>query len=139
MTPRHRNAYGQLGLEDTENRGDDTNEIESVLLNNAFKPSKVVAGWFFNCALSDQQAVRCWGNNWFYQIGDGTSYHRGYDSGEMGAFMPTGDLGNDFVTIDIEAGGLHVCAMSEYKEIKCWGMWLDFVSPNISVLFGNTM
>ena len=39
----------------------------------------------------------------------------------MGDNLTTVDLGTNFIPMDIEAGGSHVCAMSESQEIKCWG------------------
>ena len=40
----------------------------------------------------------------------------------MGNNLTAVDLGTNFIPTDIEAGGFHVCAMTELQEIKCWGL-----------------
>lgn len=65
--------------------------------------------------------IKCWGQNDYYQLGDGTDQNRGDEPGEMGNQLTTVDLGTTFIPIDIEAGSEHTCAMSDSKAVKCWG------------------
>ena len=60
-------------------------------------------------------------SNDYYQLGDGTTEDRGDESGEMGNALSTVDLGTNFVPVDIGTGRRYVCAMTEAKEVKCWG------------------
>ena len=53
---------------------------------------------------------------------------RGEDSDEMGDNLTVVDLGTNFVPVDIEAGGYHVCAMAQSKEVKCWGQLIHSLS-----------
>ena len=62
-----------------------------------------------------------------YQLGDGTNETRGDDNDEMGDALSTVDLGSAFVPVDVWAGAYHVCAMSQAKEVKCWGQLMHSV------------
>ena len=54
-----------MGLGDTATRGDGSNEMEdyldSVPLGDDFTPIHLTAGYSFNCALSLEKAIKCWG------------------------------------------------------------------------------
>ena len=39
----------------------------------------------------------------------------------MGDNLTAVDLGTGFVPLDIAAGCVHVCVISESKTVKCWG------------------
>ena len=59
------NDYGQLGLGDTYHRGDNSTEmgdyLDFVQFGDNFTPIDLTAGLFFNCALSLENAIKCWG------------------------------------------------------------------------------
>ena len=54
-----------MGLGDTEDRGDASTEmgdyLDAVQFGDDFIPKKVRAGMHFNCALSNQSSIKCWG------------------------------------------------------------------------------
>ena len=54
-----------MGLGDTDSRGDDANEmgdyVDFVQLGDDFTAVHLTAGWRFNCALSLENAIKCWG------------------------------------------------------------------------------
>ena len=60
-----KNHYGQLGLGDLDNRGDDENEMGDYLdvlqFGDNFTPNKLAAGGQFACALSVENTIKCWG------------------------------------------------------------------------------
>ena len=60
-----RNGYGQLGVGHSNNIGDDSNEMGDSLtdtdLGSNFVATQLVAGFFHNCALSNNHKVKCWG------------------------------------------------------------------------------
>ena len=66
------NDVGQLGLGHNETVGDESNEmgdnLEVVQLGDNFTPSQVVAGLQFNCALSNQSAIKCWGKLYSFYL-----------------------------------------------------------------------
>lgn len=98
------------------------NNLPNVSFPDDFISLKIVAGYYFNCALSTNHSIVCWGANSNYQLGDGTTSARGNDANEMGDNLNPVNLGSNFVVSDIEAGGEHVCALSESLEAKCWGL-----------------
>ena len=49
----------------------------------------------------------------------------------MGIALSSVDLGSAFIPIDVEAGGDHVCAISEWKAVKCWGQLIHSVLRNM--------
>ena len=60
-----RNNYGQLGLSDTNNRGDNAGEMADSLavvqLGAGRTAKEIVAGGHHNCAILDNNQVECWG------------------------------------------------------------------------------
>eukprot|EP01083_Nonionella_stella_P306218 1071485_1 len=81
------NLYDQLGYGDTNNRGDEANEMGAILLEidlgTSFIPMQIVAGWYHTCALSTTHKVKCWGYNGYGQLGYGDTNKRGDEANEM--------------------------------------------------------
>ena len=65
-----------------------------------------------NCAIISTGGVRCWGNNTFGQLGDGTTIDR-WSPVEVSGF-PDGISA-------ISAGTDHTCALTFAGGMKCWG------------------
>jgi alpha-tubulin suppressor-like RCC1 family protein len=75
-----------------------------------------------SCALLDNGAVACWGNNGNGQLGLGDTVTRG-DAQIMGRPVPLApvDLGAGRKARAVVAGGTHTCALLDRGEVKCWG------------------
>ncbi|MCB1214114.1 MAG: S8 family serine peptidase [Deltaproteobacteria bacterium] len=123
------NSNGQLGLGDTEDRGDDPNEMGFNLTGSGFGftfydlVQKVALGASHSCVLSHEGKVKCWGRNTEGQLGLGYNDFLGDDPNEMGFNLPEVDLGfasNDPVK-SIVAGASYTCALSAQGRVKCWG------------------
>src|SRR5262245_12982480 len=73
------NSAGQLGLGDTNWRGDGPNEMGSTLGYVPLgRPAIAVsAGYMHTCALLDNNQVKCWGNNGDGELGLGDTNSRG--------------------------------------------------------------
>ena len=73
----------------------------------------VAAGWAHTCALTTAGGVKCWGNNFHGQLGNG----------ELGNFITTpvgvGLLASDVAAV--AAGDWHTCAVTTVGGVKCWG------------------
>eukprot|EP01083_Nonionella_stella_P088329 246093_1 len=86
------NDNGQLGLGDTENRGDDANEMGDYLpevdLGTNFKVIQIALGKFHNCALSSENDVKCFGYNAYGGCGYGHTNNIGGGPNEMGDNLP---------------------------------------------------
>ena len=80
--------YGQLGLGDTNNRGDNSSEMGSNLtvidLGTGITARAIEAGDNHTCAILDNSSVKCWGANASGQLGLGDTNNRGDNSSEMG-------------------------------------------------------
>ena len=59
------NDHGQLGVGDVDHRGDESNEmgdyLDFVEFGDDFTPTHLTAGYQFNCALSLENSIKCWG------------------------------------------------------------------------------
>ena len=110
------NGYGQLGQDDTQNRGLLPAQMGDALLPVALgRPATAItAGRNYSCALLDDGSVKCWGRNDEGQLGIGSSGHMGNGPGEM-ATLPTGRTA---VAID---AGTSTCALLDNGALKCWG------------------
>ncbi|MFN8488979.1 MAG: Ig-like domain-containing protein [Caldilineaceae bacterium] len=101
------NAQGELGDGTTIDKASPVNVV-----NLSSNVSTVVAGDGHTCALLGDGSVKCWGNNFFGQLG-------------------TNDLQGNWPTpralvslrgvVNIAAGNAHTCAVLTGGSLKCWG------------------
>ncbi len=86
------NDSGQLGLGDTSNRGDGSNEMADYLpvidLSSGKTARAISTGDSHTCALLDNASLKCWGKNDSGQLGLEDTSNRGDDSGEMSDNLP---------------------------------------------------
>jgi len=105
------NVSGQLG------DGTTTTRLVPVPVGNSPAPvTAIAAGDAHTCALQADGTVRCWGDNTFGQLGDGTNV------GRLTPGLPVAGLVN---AVAIAAGGTlgsaHTCALLGDGTVKCWG------------------
>jgi alpha-tubulin suppressor-like RCC1 family protein len=101
------NFLGQLG------DGTRTDRLLPVSVSEL--PQRVVAlanGEVHSCAILQGGAVRCWGMNFYGQLGDGTD--------ELG-LMPVTPIGLGSGVQQIGGGENHTCALTAAGGVKCWG------------------
>lgn len=72
------------------------------------------------CALLDGGAVVCWGDNLLGALGQGDTFDRGDDPGEVAALTPV-PLGTGRHATQVAVGGDLVCALLDDGGVKCWG------------------
>ena len=72
----------------------------------------VTAGAIHTCALLDTGAVKCWGSNWYGQLGDNSVVLKK---------APTAVVGLSAGVAAIAAGAHHTCALLSTGAVKCWG------------------
>jgi cysteine-rich repeat protein len=122
---------GFLGLGDTDNRGDEMNEMGDALpvvsLGTNKRAVAIAAGYQYTCALlsdavKSQMSVKCWGNNDAGQLGLGDMQARGDAADEMGDVLPDVDLGVGNEPKAVAVGAQHTCALLHDGSIKCWGI-----------------
>jgi alpha-tubulin suppressor-like RCC1 family protein len=101
------NAYGQLGDSTPTDR-----PLPANVLWLAGTPASVSAGYDFTCAVMRLGNLRCWGNNEFGQLGDGsnTVHHTPVD-----VHGPAEKMGI------LAAGYYSACAVTVQGRLTCWG------------------
>jgi len=119
------NGDGELGLGDTEYRGDAPGEmgdnLPKVDLGLDLVPWSVAAGYNSTCARVGKGALKCWGANLAGQLGLGDTEYRGDEPGEMGENLPYVDLGTNSDVHAVSLGQDHACALVGEGNVKCWG------------------
>ncbi len=120
------NQSGQLGLGDTNDRGDAPGEMGDALpyvdLGQGRTAVQVVASYFHSCAILDDASLKCWGANSFGALGLGDTNHRGDQPGEMGDALEPIDLGDMRTAIKVVPGANYGCALLDNHKVKCWGV-----------------
>ena len=117
---------GQLGLGNTQNIGDSSDEtgtdLPFVNLGTNASVDKIVMGDKHSCALFTNGSVKCWGESSVLGLGYSTS-----DGGFGDGYLETGDT-LPFLQFPtgrhatmIEAGKSHTCAVMDNDDLICWG------------------
>lgn len=119
------NAPGTLGVEDERDRGGQPGEmgdrLPDVHLGTGRVARVVAAGGYHNCALLDDDSVKCWGENDSGQLGVGDTLQHGSLPGGMGDALPAVRLGTGRHAVGITTGYNHSCAVLDDDSVKCWG------------------
>jgi len=123
------NLYGQLGLGDTNNRGDAPGEmgvtLPAVSLAGGLTVDAFALGCAHTCAIVhdaySRASLRCWGHNQDGQLGLGDTLDRGDQAGEVGVTLPAVALGANRYPVALAAGGDSTCAVLDNGQVKCWG------------------
>ena len=106
--------------------GDDPNEMGDNLPDVAFGEGGfavgISAGYHLSCANFDAGNIKCWGDNYWGQLGLGHYETVGGLSGQMGDYLPYVNVDNERRVMKTAIGGYrHICVLLDDGNIKCWG------------------
>lgn len=102
-----RNTYGQLGDGTTTDRLTQVNVV-----GLASDMTALAAGYSHTCALSMMGEAKCWGYNYYGQLGDGT---------RMDRLTPVDLVGLADRVTALTVGDYHACMLTTMGGAKCWG------------------
>jgi alpha-tubulin suppressor-like RCC1 family protein len=110
-----RNDFGQLGDGTTIPSPRPVPVLDSSVGLPLNGVKALALGELHSCALLTNGGARCWGNNDFGQLGDGTIEKRLFPVSVLGSGgLLTGVL-------ELALGGKHSCALLTSGEAHCWG------------------
>lgn len=101
------NGFGQIGDGTTTDRRLPTN-----VAGLGTGVVAIAAGAFHTCAVTNVGGVKCWGNNFHGQLGDGTTIYRR---------TPVNVAGLTSGVVAITTGDFHTCALTTLGAVRCWG------------------
>jgi uncharacterized repeat protein (TIGR01451 family) len=101
------NGSGQLGNGTTTN-----NSSTPVTVSGLSAAVSVSAGSGHTCAALSDGTLRCWGDNSYGQLGDGTT------TSSSSTPVTVSGLSN---AVAVSAGGFHTCAVLADGTVRCWG------------------
>jgi len=86
----------------------------------------IAAGEYHTCALTQTGGVRCWGDNQYGQLGDGSTVNS--------STPPSSDVLTGVQAI--ATGEINTCALMQTGGIRCWGYNFDLSPPTNDALTG---
>jgi alpha-tubulin suppressor-like RCC1 family protein len=119
------NENGQLGLGDTNDRGDAAGEMGANLSAIDFGSNKTATALAVAdssvCAILNLGEVKCWGFNGNGELGQGNKASLGDGGTPSVANAPAVNLGTGKTAKAVAAGANHFCAILNDNSLKCWG------------------
>lgn len=102
------NQAGQLGDGSTEIR-----TLPVYVVNIYNEVAQVTAGDSHSCGRTFAGEVKCWGDNTYGELGDGTTIR---------TTQPVATNGLGGAVLDLTAGQFHTCARLADGSTQCWGL-----------------
>ncbi len=103
------NAYGQLGDDTTTSPRTTPVDVTGL----ASGVSDISVGQYHTCVVTTAGGVKCWGYNFYGQLGDGTT--------SSPRLTPVDVVGLTSGVTRVFAGANHTCALLATGGLKCWG------------------
>lgn len=119
--------YGELGYESLNGFGNESGEmgmnLPYVNVGTGLNVVQFSLGRSTTCVLtSPSYKVKCWGFNNYGQLGQGDKKNRGYQSNQMGDYLPFIDLGTNLPIAQISASSCFTCVLISDGTVRCFGI-----------------
>ena len=118
------NWFGQLGNSTEDDSTSVPVRVTDITDADITNAAAISAGRDHTCALIKDSTIKCWGGNWFGQLGNSAD--------RLGNNNPSATVNNPSATpvkvtditdaTAISAGDDHTCALIKDSTIKCWGV-----------------
>ena len=119
------NISGQLGIESTEAKGNNANEMGNYLsysdLGTNVKILDVSPSNLHTCIITISNSVKCFGSNGLGQLGYEDTFTRGDAANDMGNNLNFVNLGSGLMVSSLYNGEEANCIISSTQKMKCWG------------------
>ncbi len=118
-----RNDLGQLGIGDTESRGDEASELGKALPSVDFGAGEyaveIAAGTAHTCARLASGAVRCWGDNGYGRVSPATTPSLGSNQGDVANASLHFNLNSE--SAEALFVGSYASCVKTSSRVRCWG------------------
>lgn len=112
-TPSVKNENGLAFTVQAAYKTASDSQTYTIIVNGvALEVAKIASGYDFTCAITAAGGVKCWGNNSYGQLGNGTTNN---------SSTPVAVTGLSSGVKDIAAGRYSTCAILSGGAAKCWG------------------
>lgn len=101
------NAYGSLGDNSTS-----TSPLPVAVSSLSSGVASLAAGGDHTCAVGTDSSLKCWGYNFYGQLGDTSTTDR---------LVPVSVDGLSSNVQSVSVGGTHSCALLTAGAVRCWG------------------
>jgi alpha-tubulin suppressor-like RCC1 family protein len=106
---------GQLG-DGGSNTNTNAPSSTAIDLGTGRTAVAVSAGDRYTCAILDNGDLKCWGWDYYGQLGDG-----GTNTDTNAPSSTAIDLGTGRTAVAVSAGSYHTCVILDNGDLKCWG------------------
>lgn len=105
------NSYGQLGNGTASAENTTSSSVAVPVTGLSSGVTAIASGVNSSCAVTSAGTVKCWGNNAYGKLGDGTYINKSYPV----------DVPNLDQVTKISVGTNHACAVITDGSVRCWG------------------
>lgn len=121
------NQFGQLGVGDSQNRGNSAASMGAALnavdLPPAVATKDLLLGGSFACVIAASDSrMRCWGKGEQGQLGTGKRDSVGTSPGQVARIAPVSLSGpKNLKVLQASLGEAFACAVLADRRVRCWG------------------
>ncbi|MEM1269662.1 MAG: T9SS type A sorting domain-containing protein, partial [Bacteroidota bacterium] len=108
---------GRLGYGNQNDIGDNESPSSAGNVNVGTTVAQISTGASHTCAVTTAGGLRCWGDNFFGELG----YANQDDIGDNESPLTAGDVNVGTTVTQVTAGSNFTCALTSAGQVRCWG------------------